>query len=300
MVFLGNVELEVAAWHWGSSVVALVVGVKPVDGEAWELEILFEKVPAGKIPECGEVVYVMYVKAGGFETSASALFVSVEAEAVEVQHLRIAVAVDLPAGEEVEASHSKDVAECSGDAEVEDVVALRSEAASVVGLLEGVEAVDVGTVCFGDAVGLLVGVEVEHVEALCLEDAVERFEDAEAEEGDSGLPEDAEEHSEDFELGEGAVERPEDAEVEDDAAEHSEDLELEEHAVERPEDAGVEGAAASHLEASAVKTLVVVEATQVFGLAFGSFECSPDLGLACCLEDSYSLSSQEKGPLLEM
>ena len=288
-MFLANCGVEVALWHWGFSAVALV-GVKLVDGEAWDLVI-----PGEKFPEYLELVYA---ETWGSEASASALLVGVEAEDVEAWHLRSSLAVDLPADEDVEdvealclegdfavgllvevedvgASHSEGVAERSGCAEVKDFAALRLEAASVVGLLEGAEA---ETLYFGDAVGFLVCVEVEKVEVLYLWDAIERLEDAEAEEGALGLPEDAE--------------------VEENAAEHSEDFEFGEYAVEWPEDAGVEGVEALRLKASAVENLVVVEATQVFELAFGSSD--PDLGLAFCLEDSYSLAGQVKEPLLEM
>ena len=183
-------------------------------------------------------------------------------EDVGAWRLQIVSAVDLRVGAEVEvvgASYLEDFAERSGDAEVEDIVALRSETASVVRLLEGVEAVD--------------------VEAFCSGDAIERLEDTEAEEG--------------------AVELAEDAEVEEDAAEYSEDFEHEEDVVDRPEDAGNEDAAVLHLEAFAVETFVVVEVTQVFELAFGSSGWFPDLDLVFCLEDPYSLLDPEKEPLLE-
>lgn len=225
------------------------------------------------------------MEAWGFEISASLLLVVVEVEDVEAWHSQAAFAVRVPVSEEleyvealhvggdfavgllvgveledVEASHSEGVAERSVDAEVEDVE-LRSEAASVVGFPESVEAVDVETLHWGADVVLLVSVEVEDVEALCLRDAVECFEDAEIEQG--------------------AVE----------LCGNSEGL---------LEDVEFEGAAALQWEASAVENLVVVEATQAFELAFGSSGCFRDLDSAFFLQDFYSLLDQESEPLLEM
>lgn len=148
------------------------------------------------------------------------------------------------------------------------------------GFPEDVEAVNVENLRFGDAVGLLVGVRVEGVAALCLGDAVEQLENAESEEGAVGLPEDAE-------IGEGAVDPLGDAEVGEGAVWLLEDVEF-------------EGVAALQSEASHVETLVVVEATQVFELAFGSFDCPPDLDKAFSQEEPYSFPGQEKKPLLEM
>ena len=71
------------------------------------------------------------------------------------------------------------------------------------------------------------------------------------------------------------MELPEDAEVEGGVEQLPEDAEAEEGAVEPPEDAEVEG--------GAVELLEVVEATQVFGLAFGSSDCSPGLDSAFSL-----------------
>ncbi len=209
-----------------------------------------------------------------------------EMEDVEAWRLRAAFAVELPVGgeaeaaealhlggdlavvflvsvrlEDVEVSRSEDVAERSGDAEVEDED-LSSEAASVVGFLESVEAVNVETLYSGDTVGILVDVEVEDVEdveVMCLGDAVDWHEGAEAEESVVGFPEDAE--------------------IE--------------------EDVDFESAAALQSEVSAVEILEVVEARQAFELAFGSSGCSPELDLAFFLQDSYSLPDQEKEPLLE-
>lgn len=164
--------------------------------------------------------------------------------------------------------------------EAEDVEAWHLGAAFAVGLPAGVELGDVEALRaegvaerqgnaeveglqFADAVGLLVGVESEVAEALWSGDVTERLEDAEAEEGAVGL------------------------------------LEIEEGAVELLEGVEVEIAAVLQLETSAVKTLVLVEATQVFELAFGCSDCSPDLDLAFSLEDSYSLQGQEREPLQE-
>lgn len=208
-----------------------------------------------------------------------------EAETSEALHLEADFAVGLLVGvelENVEASHSEDVAERSGDAEVEDVE-LCSEAASVGGLLEGVKAVDVETLYFGDAVGLLVAVEVDEVggvEASCSGDAVDHHEDAEVEEGAVRLPGDAE-------IEEGAVKVLGDAEVGEDGMGLLVDVEFEVVAALQP-------------EASAMENLVVVEATQAFELAFGSPGCSPDLDSAFFLQDSYSLLDQEREPMLEM
>ena len=71
------------------------------------------------------------------------------------------------------------------------------------------------------------------------------------------------------------MELPEDAEVEEGVEQLPEDAEVEKGAVELPEDAEVEG--------GAVELLEVVEATQVFGLAFGSSDCSPGLDSAFSL-----------------
>ena len=167
--------------------------------------------------------------------------------------------------------------------EAEDVEAWHLGAAFAVGLPAGVELGDVEALRaegvaerqgnaeveglqFADAVGLLVGVESEVAEALWSGDVTERLEDAEAEEGAVGL---------------------------------LENVEVEEGAVELLEGVEVEIAAVLQLETSAVKTLVLVEATQAFELAFGCSDCSPDSDLAFSLEDSYSLQGQEREPLQE-
>ena len=119
------------------------------DVEAWRLRAAF----AVKLPVGGEAEAVEALHLGG--DLAAVFLVSVRLEDVEV-------------------SRSEDVAERSGDAEVEDED-LSSEAASVVGFLDVVEAVN-----------------VEDVEVMCLGDAVDWHEGAEAEEGVVGFPEDAE------------------------------------------------------------------------------------------------------------
>ena len=156
-----EVEVEDAGWPWPFSAAGLLGAVKPVNGEAKGLEISAEEVP--------ECLGAVYVEAWGFEISASPLLVVVEVEDVGAWHLQAAFAVRVPVGEEVEyiealhvgsdfavglfvsveledveAWYSEVVAERSGDAEVEDVE-LYSEAASVVGFPEGVEAVNVET-----------------------------------------------------------------------------------------------------------------------------------------------------------
>lgn len=119
----------------------------------------------------------------------------VKAEDVEAWHLQAVLAVNLPVGEavvdaqvlrldadfavgllvgvgvgmqleDVKTSHSEGVAERSGVGGAEDVVALLSEAASLVGLFERV---DVETFHFRDAVRLLEDVEVEEDAVACSE-----------------------------------------------------------------------------------------------------------------------------------
>ena len=148
--------------------------------------------------------------------------------------------------------------------ELGDVEALHAE--GVAERQGNAEVEDVEGLRFADAVGLLVGVESEVAEALWSGDVTERLEDAEAEEGAVGL---------------------------------FENVEIEEGVVELLEGVEVEIAAVLQLETSAVKTLVLVEATQVFELAFGCSDCSPDSDLAVSLQDSYSLPGQEREPLLE-
>ena len=152
--------------------------LKPVGLETWVFEV-----PAEEGSDLAEVAYVM---GWGFEISASALLVAVEAEDVEAWHLQTAFAVDLQmsdlvenvgvlhleadivAGlvvgvevESVEASRLGCVAEPSGNAEAEIVVERYSEVSSVVGYLELVEAVDVATLCVGYAVALVLVEDVE-------------------------------------------------------------------------------------------------------------------------------------------
>ena len=249
------------------------MGWIPVDEEAWSLGISAEVL---------ERVEVDYLEALGSEISSSGVLVIVEAEDAEAWHLQAASAVKLPVGEEIEAveilhlgadfaveledleaSSSVGFAERSGDAEVEDVELLYSGGA--VGFLAVLEIVDVGVLYLG-------GAEVEEG-AVAFPGDAEVGLGAEVEKGAVGFPGDAEAEK-------GAVGFPGDVEVE--------------------EGAEVEVAAAVQSEASAVETLVVVEATQVFGLAFDSSDCSPELGSAFSQEDSYSLPSQEREPLREM
>lgn len=124
---------------------------------------------------------------------------------------------------------------------------------------------------------------------LYLGDAVGALGDAEAEEGAIGLPGDAEVEGDEVEKG---VEIEKDAQIEEDTAGFPEDAEA--------EAAEAEAAVTVHSEASAVETLVVVEATQVFELAFGSPACSRDLDSAFSREAPYSMPVQERESLLEI
>ena len=239
------------------------MGWIPVDEEAWSLGISAEVL---------EHVEVDYLEALGFEISALGVLVIVEAEDADAWRLQAASAVKLPVGEEIEAV---EILHLGADfaVELEDL-----EASPSVGFAErsgDAEVEDVELLYSGGAVGFLAVLEIVDVGVLYLGGA-EVEEGAEVLDGAAvvaggGEVEDGEK---------GAVGFPGDAEVE--------------------EGAEVEVAAAVQSEASAVETLVVVEATQVFGLAFDSSDCSPELGSAFSQENSYSLPSQEREPLREM
>ena len=262
--------------------VGLLVTVKLVDGKAWGLEVSVEEVSGG-VDAVHQVVY-------GFEISASPLLV--ELDVVEAWDLQAVLAVKLPVDEGVEAA--------------------LSQAAFAVGFpaSEGFEAVERLLLGADFAVGLSVIVKLEGAGALCLEAelAVRLFGDWE--------PDDVEaSHLE------CVAETSWHAEVDDAETLYSADavvllvgvqvevvqilyvrgaVERLEDAVRLLEGAEIESAVALQWEAFVVEPLEVLEATQVFGLALGSSDCSPDLDSTFSLEDSYSLPGQKRESLLEM